>query len=65
VDEGFGNAVLLNSHTTSATILPLPMGECIFFDIRFCDLAFGFAQNDKGGISNDRDNCLLKVKYSW
>ena len=25
---------------------------------------FGFAQNDKGGFSNDRDYCLLKLKYS-
>ena len=24
---------------------------------------FGFAQNDKGGFSNDRDYYLLKVKY--
>ena len=25
---------------------------------------FGFAQNDKDGFSNDRDYCLLKLKYS-
>ena len=33
----------------SATILPLPEGEGNLLDDGFCDFAFGFAQNDRGG----------------
>ena len=64
-DEGFGNAELSIPHPPSASILTLPKERVIFFDIRFCDFAFGFAQNDKGGFSGNRDYYLLKVKYSF
>ena len=50
-------------HPPSATVFPFQIGEVYFFGIRFCDFAFGFAQNDKGGFSEDEDLYLRIVKY--
>ena len=41
--------LFLGTHPQSATILPLPEGEGNLLDDGFCDFAFGFAQNDRGG----------------
>ena len=37
---------------------------CVFFVIRFCDFAFGFAQNDKGDFSEDED-LLFWESYTY
>ena len=37
------------THPQSTTVSPLPEGEGNLLDDGFCDFAFGFAQNDRGG----------------
>ena len=37
------------THPQSSTVSPLPEGEGNLLDDGFCDFAFGFAQNDRGG----------------
>ena len=65
-DEGFGNAELSIPHPPSATVPPLPIDRGLSsLILDSATSPFGFAQNDKGGFSIDRDDYLLKVKYSW
>ena len=48
-DEGWGKVLFPGPLPTSTTVPPLPKGEDCFLDDGFCDFAFCFAQNDRGG----------------
>ena len=44
-----GKVLFTVPQPTSATIPPFPDDEGYLLDDGFCDFAFGFAQNDRGG----------------
>ena len=50
-DEGWRKELLSGPHPLSATVPPLPGGEDYFWDDGFCDFAFGYAQNDRVGVT--------------
>ena len=64
-DEGFANAELSLPHPPSATVPLSHRRGLSSLELDSATSPIGFAQNDKGGFSIDRDYCLLKVKYSW
>ena len=47
--ESLGKGLLSGLHPQSVTVSPLPEGEGNLLENGFCDFAFGFAQNDRGG----------------
>ena len=47
--ESLGKGLLSGLHPQSVTVPPLPEGEGNLLENGFCDFAFGFAQNDRGG----------------
>ncbi len=44
-----GKVFLKGPYPLSATVPPLPEGEGYCLDDGFCDIAFGYAQNDSIG----------------
>jgi len=47
--ESLGKGLWSGLHPQSVTVPPLPEGEGNLLENGFCDFAFGFAQNDRGG----------------
>ena len=47
--ESLGKGLLSGLHPQSVKVPPLPEGEGNLLENGFCDFAFGFAQNDRGG----------------
>ena len=47
--ESLGKGLLSGLHPQSVTVPTLPEGEGNLLENGFCDFAFGFAQNDRGG----------------
>ena len=62
------------TYPQSTTVSPLPEGEGNLLDDGFCDFAFGFAQNDRGGRytaksessrnreTNHREKLIIPIK---
>ena len=63
-DEEFANAGLSNPHPPSAMVPSSIEKGISSLVLDSATSPFGFAQNDKGGFSGNRDYCLLKLKYS-